>query len=66
MKDIIDNLDSLRGQLLKDESLAKYTSWRTGGLADYVYIPADLDDLSSFLKRMSKNISEGKIGSRSR
>jgi UDP-N-acetylmuramate dehydrogenase len=46
----------LRGQLLKDELLSRYTSWRTGGPADYVYIPADLDDLSSFLKQMSKQI----------
>lgn len=42
----------LRGQLLKNESLTHYTSWRTGGLADYIYIPADLDDLSCFLQGM--------------
>lgn len=53
MEDIIDQPALLRGQLLKDEPLSKYTSWRTGGPADYVYIPADLDDLSDFLKRMS-------------
>lgn len=56
MKNIIDNLSELRGQLLQNEPLSKYTSWRTGGPADYVYIPADLDDLSHFLKRVSKNI----------
>ena len=48
MTDIISPV-ALRGQLLKNESLANYTSWRTGGVADYVYIPADLDDLSEFL-----------------
>jgi UDP-N-acetylmuramate dehydrogenase len=42
----------LRGQLLKDEPLSTYTSWRTGGPADYVCIPADLDDLSQFLKQL--------------
>lgn len=46
----------LRGQLLKNESLANYTSWRTGGPADYVYIPADLDDLSQFLRALSPTI----------
>lgn len=49
-----DNIstDNLRGQLLQHEPLAKYTSWRTGGPADFVYIPADLDDLSQFLKQL--------------
>jgi UDP-N-acetylmuramate dehydrogenase len=46
----------LRGQLLKDESLANYTSWRTGGNADYVYIPADLDDLSAFLRQLPGSV----------
>jgi len=47
---------TLRGQLLKNELLSAYTSWRTGGLADYVYIPADLDDLSHFLSHLSHHI----------
>ena len=46
----------LRGKLLKDEPLAHYTSWRTGGPADYVYIPADLDDLSNFLRELPESI----------
>lgn len=47
-----DIITQLRGQLLKDKLLAHYTSWRTGGPADYVYIPADLADLSRFLERL--------------
>src|SRR5262245_57452959 len=46
----------LRGRLLKDESLAHYTSWRTGGVADYVYIPADIQDLSDFLQKIDLSI----------
>lgn len=46
----------LRGQLLKNELLAKYTSWRTGGPADYVYIPADLEDLSKFLQELPETV----------
>lgn len=42
----------VRGQLLKDERLANYTSWRTGGPADHLFIPADLEDLSHFLKQV--------------
>lgn len=44
--------DKIRGQLLRNEPLSNYTSWRTGGPADYLYIPADLNDLSQFLKHL--------------
>ncbi len=58
MHDVIDSsqIATLRGQLLKDEPLSRYTSWRTGGPADYLYIPADLEDLSQFLRSVSKSI----------
>ncbi len=38
-----------QGQLLLNESLARYTSWRVGGVADRFYIPAGLEDLAGFL-----------------
>jgi UDP-N-acetylmuramate dehydrogenase len=44
---------TLRGELLKDEPMAWHTTWRVGGPADRVYIPADLADLSLFLKTLS-------------
>ena len=37
------------GRLLINESLAKHTSWRVGGPADYFYQPASIDDLANFL-----------------
>jgi len=43
---------SLRGQLLVDEPMARHTSWRVGGPADRLYIPADLDDLAAFMKSL--------------
>lgn len=49
--------NGLRGQLLRDEPLANYTSWRTGGPADYLYIPADLEDLSSFMRQLPESIN---------
>lgn len=42
-------LEKIEGQLLTNESLARYTSWRVGGKADQLYIPTDLDDLAAFL-----------------
>jgi UDP-N-acetylmuramate dehydrogenase len=39
----------MRGRLLTNEPLAKYTSWRTGGPADRLYIPSDRQDLVEFI-----------------
>lgn len=38
------------GKLLLNEPMARYTSWRVGGKADQLYIPAGLEDLSVFLQ----------------
>lgn len=40
----------LRGELRLDEPIKKYTSWRAGGRAERLYLPADLDDLRLFLR----------------
>ncbi|WP_036300555.1 UDP-N-acetylmuramate dehydrogenase [Methylotenera sp. L2L1] len=42
------------GKLLLNEPMARYTSWRVGGRADQFYIPADLEDLSKFLKSLDE------------
>jgi UDP-N-acetylmuramate dehydrogenase len=49
-------IQACRGQLLPNEPLAKHTSWRVGGPADYVYIPADLMDLADFLKTLPASV----------
>jgi UDP-N-acetylmuramate dehydrogenase len=36
----------LRGQFLYNEPMRKHVSWRAGGAAQRVYIPADLEDLT--------------------
>lgn len=41
---------SLRGELRRNEPMARHTTWRAGGAADRVYLPADLSDLASFLR----------------
>lgn len=40
---------ALKGRLLKQEPLRKYTSWRVGGPAQQMYFPADRADLQTFL-----------------
>ena len=42
----------MRGTLRRDAPLAKYTSWRTGGRADVLYVPADRDDLALFVRQL--------------
>jgi len=40
----------MRGELRLREPMARHTSWRAGGCADRVYLPADLGDLAAFLR----------------
>lgn len=43
---------SLKGQLLKNTLLAEFNSWRVGGPADMLYIPADVGDVANFLQQL--------------
>lgn len=38
--------------LFENRSLADFTSWRVGGLARQLYLPADVEDLSQFLRKL--------------
>jgi UDP-N-acetylmuramate dehydrogenase len=42
----------LRGTLTRNAPLAKHTSWRAGGTADLLYMPADRDDLAAFVRQL--------------
>jgi len=43
---------TLRGELLVAEPMSRHTSWRVGGPADRLYLPADADDLAAFLRAL--------------
>ena len=43
----------LRGRLLTAEPMSRHVSWRAGGVADRVYVPADSDDLAVFLRSLA-------------
>ena len=45
----------LRGELRLDESLKRYNTWRVGGPARQMYLPADQDDLALFLSTLPKD-----------
>jgi UDP-N-acetylmuramate dehydrogenase len=42
----------LRGELRRDEPMARHVSWKAGGPADRFFVPADLEDLSVFLGQL--------------
>ena len=44
--------EALRGTLTRGAPLARYTSWRCGGAGDRVYVPADRDDLATFVRQL--------------
>jgi len=46
------HVNNFKGTLHLDEPMIKHTSWRVGGKADQLYIPADIDDLAHFLKSL--------------
>lgn len=51
-KQLSQNQVSYLGQLLLNEPLADYTTWRVGGLAKALYKPEGIVDLSAFLKQL--------------
>jgi UDP-N-acetylmuramate dehydrogenase len=42
----------LRGRLESGEPMSRHVSWRAGGAAARYYEPADIDDLSAFLRQL--------------
>ena len=42
----------LRGELRRDEPMARHSSWKAGGPADRYFAPVDLEDLSMFLGQL--------------
>ncbi len=52
----------IRGQLLHHEPMARHCSWRTGGIADLYFEPADKQDLSLFLSQTKKDVEINWVG----
>jgi UDP-N-acetylenolpyruvoylglucosamine reductase len=45
---------ALRGELTLEAPLARYTSWRCGGPAERLYVPADREDLAAFVRQLPR------------
>ncbi len=55
-------LEGIRGKLTCKAPLAPYTWFKTGGPADWLFEPADLEDLKSFLERLDGEIPVMALG----
>ncbi|MFN7157560.1 MAG: UDP-N-acetylmuramate dehydrogenase [Erythrobacter cryptus] len=55
-------LEGIRGKLTCKAPLAPYTWFKTGGPADWLFEPADLDDLKAFLERLGGEIPVMALG----
>jgi len=49
-------IPEVKGQILLNSSLAKYSWFQVGGNADIIFKPKDIDDLKSFLSQIDKKI----------
>ena len=56
MSDWRDALPAVRGRLLRDEPLGPFTWLRVGGAAEVLFLPADAEDLATFLKGLPPEI----------
>jgi UDP-N-acetylmuramate dehydrogenase len=59
---LIETLPRVRGRLSADASLAQLTWFRTGGPAEVMFRPADIDDLAQFLAQKPKHVPVTVIG----
>ena len=58
----MSNLPTPRGKLTPDRSLADLTWLRVGGPADWLFQPADVDDLAAFLSALPRDVDVFPMG----
>ena len=56
------SLPPVRGKILQNASLAPYTWFRVGGPADWLFLPADAEDLSLFLRELDPAVPVTTLG----
>ena len=52
----------VRGRLLVNAPMARYSSWRTGGRAAQLFIPADMQDLADFVWALDPQVELHFVG----
>ncbi len=62
---LMDSLPEVRGRLIADEPMARYTWFKVGGPAEILFRPADEKDLCAFLSGVPENVPLTVIGNAS-
>lgn len=62
MLDLMDRLPPVRGRLTPNRPLADLSWLRVGGPAEVLFQPADMDDLTSFLKALPADVPVFPVG----
>ena len=57
-----EKLPAVRGKILKDEGLAPFTWFRVGDKAEILFLPADPDDLATFLRDLDPGVPLTALG----
>ncbi|MEL7444972.1 MAG: UDP-N-acetylmuramate dehydrogenase [Pseudomonadota bacterium] len=55
-------VEGIRGRLTREAPLAKYVWFKSGGKADWLFEPADLEDLKSFFERLDGSMPVMALG----
>ncbi len=55
-------IEGIRGRLTQDAPLAKYVWFKSGGHADWLFEPADADDLKAFCERLDGDMPVMALG----
>ncbi|UOA14310.1 MULTISPECIES: UDP-N-acetylmuramate dehydrogenase [Sulfitobacter] len=56
------NIPDLRGRLTPDRALSELTWLRVGGPADYLFQPADIEDLCTLMRRLPQKVAVFPMG----
>lgn len=59
---LLQNMKNIKGRLRASHSLSKLTWLRVGGPADWLFVPADKDDLQCFLKQCPAELAITVLG----
>ncbi len=62
---LMDRIGPVRGELVADAPLARYSWFKTGGPAEVLFRPADAEDLAAFLARLPADVPLTVIGNAS-
>ena len=62
IKKLESDFSDVRGRLLPDEPMSKYTWFQVGGPADILFQPADEEDLALFLNRLPEEVPVMVVG----